>query len=135
MRFPRSRIGDLLARRGAIVLSVLVASLIVAGCSSSPPAGQASIDPSAVRLVASGVQFITKEASAPADKPFQIAFESQTSEMHDLVIAMPNADPIFRSAVFAGPTTKTFAIEPLAAGSYIYRCDVHPGMQGILTVK
>ncbi len=85
--------------------------------------------------MASGAQFITKDASAPANKPFQIAFESQTSEGHDLAIALPNADPIFRSEVFPGPTTKTFAIEPLAAGSYIYRCDVHPGMQGILTVK
>jgi len=121
--------------RAALLATVLVASVSVAGCSSSPPASQASIDPSAVRLVASGQQFVTKEASAPANQPFQIAFESQTSDGHNLAIAVPNADPIFRSEVFSGPTTKTFAIEPLAAGSYIYRCDVHPGMQGTLTVK
>ena len=116
-------------------MTVLVASLVVAGCSSSPPASQASIDPSAVRLVASALQFTTKEASAPANQPFQIAFESQTSDGHNLAIALPNADPVFRSEVFTGPTTKTFAIEPLAPGSYVYRCDVHPGMQGTLTVK
>jgi plastocyanin len=121
--------------RGALVLVLLVVALSATAACSSSAASQAPIDPNAVKIVASGLQFTTKEVSAPANKPFQIAFESQTSDGHNLAIALPNADPIFRSEVFTGPTTKTFAIEPLAAGSYIYRCDVHPGMQGTLTVQ
>jgi plastocyanin len=113
---------------------LVVALSVVAACSSSA-ASQAPIDPDAIKIVASELVFTTEEASAPANKPFKIAFESQTADPHNLAIAVTGAPPIFRSEVFTGPATRVFEIEPLAAGSYIFRCDVHPGMDGTLIVQ
>jgi plastocyanin len=33
---------------------------------------------------------------------------------------------VFRGELFPGPRTKTYKVRALAAGSYFYRCDVHP---------
>jgi plastocyanin len=115
---------------------VLLAASVAAGCSSgSAPASLASVDPNAVKLVASGQQFVTREASAPAGKPFQVAFESQTADAHNLAIAIEGSDPVYRSEVFTGPATKVFSVEALAAGTYTFRCDLHSGMTGTLTVR
>lgn len=134
MSLARLKTAELVPGRGVLVGALLVVALSVAAC-SSPAASQAPIDPNAVKIVASGLQFTTQEVSAPANKPFKIAFESQTADPHNLAIAVSGAPPIFRSEVFTGPATRQFDIEPLAAGSYIFRCDVHPGMAGTLTVK
>ena len=122
----------------AVALALLVLILTAVGCGSSggvAPASQVPIDPNAVRIVASGQQFVTKEASAPADKPFQIVFESQTSDLHNIAIGVAGSDPIFRSEVVTGPATRAFPVEPLAAGTYTFRCDLHASMIGTLTVR
>jgi plastocyanin len=131
----RLKAARLVPGRGALVLALLVAVLsVAAACSSSAPS-QAPVDPNAIKIVASGLQFTTKAVSAPANKPFKIAFESQTADPHNLAIAVSGAPPVFRSEVFTGPATRVFDIEALAAGPYIFRCDVHPGMEGTLTVQ
>ena len=135
MSVERARTAARVPRRGVLLLALLIVALsAAAGCSSSAPS-QAPVDPNAVKIVASGLQFTTKEVSAPANKPFKIAFESQTADAHNLAIAVTGAPPIFRSEVFTGPATRVFDIEALAAGSYVFRCDVHPGMAGTLTVQ
>ena len=131
-RFPRSRIGDQVARRGAVILSVLAASLIVAGCSSSRPASQASIDPNAVRLVASGAAVHHEGRLGPGQQalPDRVR-EPDRRSAQPRRSPLPDADPVFRSEVFPGPATKTFAIQPLAAGSYIYQAATSiPGCRG-----
>jgi len=34
-----------------------------------------------------------------------------------------------------GPTTKDYAVGPLAAGTYTFVCTVHPNMTGTLTAS
>ena len=124
--------------RATLAGVLLVVALSAAACGSSTSGGTtsaASIDPNAVRIVAAGQQFTTKDITAPAGKAFQIAFESQSGDPHNIAIAAPGADPAFRSEVYTGPGTKTFDVQPLTAGSYTFKCDVHPGMEGKLTVQ
>ena len=99
------------------------------------PASQGPIDPNAVKIVASGQQFTTTAVTAPAGKAFQVVFESQTSDPHNIAISLGGAEPVFRSDVFNGPGTKTYQVSALTAGTYAFKCDVHPGMSGTLTVK
>ena len=37
--------------------------------------------------------------------------------------------------IFAGPGQKTQSVPALAAGSYFFRCDVHPDMQGTIVAE
>lgn len=118
-----------------VLLSVALAS---AACSVAAVAGgpsQAQIDPNAVKIVASGQAFTTTEATAPAGKAFQLVFDSQTSDQHNIAISREGAEPEFRSDVFSGPGTKTYQVDALTTGAYAFKCDVHPGMTGTLTVK
>ena len=62
-------------------------------------------------------------------------FESQTGDPHNLAISAAGADPVVRSEVFSGPGSETIAVPALTAGTYAFKCDVHPDMTGTLTVK
>ena len=47
-----------------------------------------------------------------------------------------SADKIFVGDLFAGPATKTLTFTAPGAGSYYFRCDVHPDtMNGTFSVK
>ncbi|MDP9484101.1 MAG: cupredoxin domain-containing protein [Chloroflexota bacterium] len=118
------------------LLSVALAS---AACSVAAvavePATLGPVDPNAVKVVASGQQFTTTQVNAAAGKAFQLAFESQTSDPHNVAISRDGAEATFRSDVFSGPATRTYQVGALSAGTYTFICDVHPGMKGTLTVK
>jgi plastocyanin len=124
--------------RAALAGALLVVALAAAACSSASgaePGSPVPADPNAVRIVASGQQFTTRDASAPAGTPFQIVFESQTGDPHNIAISAAGADPVVRSEVFSGPGTETISVPALTAGTYTFKCDVHPDMSGTLTVK
>lgn len=119
-----------------VLLSVALAA---AACNVTAvvvePASQGPVDPNAVKIVASGLQFTTKDVAAPAGKSFPLVFESQTGIPHNIAISRDGAEPVFRSDVFSGPGTRTYQIDALSAGTYAFKCDVHPVMTGSLTVK
>jgi plastocyanin len=120
---------------GALIGVALAAAACNVAAVAAEPASQAPIDPNAVKIVASGQQFTTTDVVAPAGKGFQLVFESQTGDPHNVAISRDGAEPAFRSDVFNGPGTKTYQVGALAAGAYAFKCDVHPGMSGTLTVK
>lgn len=129
---------DHLAWRTAITGFMLVLAVSIGACTSTGSAGAGSpvpVDPNAVRIVASNQQFVTRDVIAPAGKPFQIAFESQTGDPHNINVAAAGAAPAFRSDVYTGPGTTTFEVQPLAAGTYKVKCDIHPGMEATLAAK
>lgn len=120
---------------GVLVGVALVAMACNVAAVATQPASQGPIDPNAVKIVASGQQFTTTAVTAPAGKAFQVAFESQTGDPHNIAISLGGAEPVFRSEVLSGPGTGTYQVGPLAAGTYAFKCDVHPGMSGTLTVQ
>jgi plastocyanin len=122
-----------------LLSSTLIAGAIVVLAACSPnPAGQtvgSSIDPDAVRIAANDLAFSTNSLSAPADEPFQIAFDNQESAPHNVAIYRDSsaAEHVFGSEPFSGPAVVTYFVPALASGSYHFRCDVHPDMAGELT--
>ncbi len=119
-----------------VLLSVALAAMACnVAAVATQPASQAPIDPNALKIVASGQQYTTTEVTAPAGKGFQLVFESQTSDPHNVAISLGGAEPVFRSDVFNGPGTRTYQLSALPAGTYGFKCDVHPAMTGTLTVK
>jgi plastocyanin len=119
----------------AIIL--LAAAVAVAGCSSSASTATAprSVDPNAITISANGLAFSTSELSIPAGRPFQIVFENHESALHNVAIYTDSSasQPVFGEEPFGGPGQEVYDVPALSAGSYFFRCDVHPEMSGTMT--
>jgi plastocyanin len=120
--------------------AVLTIALVLAACSAgsngaSDPAVGPSIDPDALTIAADDLAFSTRTLLAPADEPFQIAFDNQESAPHNVAIYGDDSatEKVFGSDPFSGPAAVTYDVPALAPGSYFFRCDVHPDMTGELT--
>jgi plastocyanin len=116
--------------------------LVLAACSSSAAAPvasgpPASVDPNAVQISAKDLKFSTAQLNAPADKAFSIVFDNQEGAPHNVAIYKDEsaAQKVFVQDPFGGPKVVTYQVGPLGAGSYFFRCDVHPEMKGTLSVK
>ena len=120
---------------------ITIAIVTLAACSacSAGSAGRTvepSIDPDALTIAADDLAFSTSTLSAPADEPFQIAFDNQESAPHNVAIYRDGSasEMIFGSEPFSGPAVVTYDVPALAPGTYFFRCDVHPDMSGELSV-
>jgi len=122
---------------GTLVVSV-VAVAIVVGCSgaSGNPTPPPSIDTDALSIAARNLAFSTAALTAPAGSPFQIAFDNQEGAPHNVSIYRDAsaAEKVLVEEPFAGPRLVVYVVPALEPGDYFFRCDVHPDMQGTLTV-
>jgi plastocyanin len=120
-------------------LLLAVAAAACSGSSSSPSASSApaSADPNAPTIVAKDIKFEQSSYQVPAAKPFTLTFDNRDGAPHNIVIAKDEGfgDKVFAGEVFSGPATKPYSVPALAAGSYFFRCEVHPEMKGTLVAK
>lgn len=88
---------------------------------------------------APGLTFDTEELTASAGQPFTVAFDNVDDAIpHNFAIYRDedHTDLIDGTEIEEGPVTQTHDFEALEAGTYYYRCDVHPTtMTGTLTVE
>jgi plastocyanin len=69
-----------------------------------------------------------------ADAAFQINYaNNDPATPHNVEIKDPAGVVVFRGEIFNGVETRTYSVEPLAAGTYQFACSVHPNMVGTLT--
>jgi len=67
--------------------------------------------------------------AAPAGKPFEIVFDNMDAGIpHNVAIYTDEGagTPLFVGEVFNGPDVVTYDVPALDAGTYFFRCDVHP---------
>lgn len=112
---------------------------------SSPTTGSAdgngaSCTPSGTALKASAqnVSFDSACMAAPAGKPFTITFDNQDpGVLHNVSIYADSsvATALFMGELISGPDTITYKVPGLKAGTYFFRCDVHPQMNGTFVVR
>jgi plastocyanin len=118
---------------------MLVIAIVAAGCSGGGGAQSpnASVGPDAVRISAKDLAFSTSTLSAPAGKPFQIAFDNQEGAPHNVAIYKDSsaAQKLFGQDPVSGPASVVYDVPALPSGTYYFRCDVHPAMHGELTVR
>ncbi len=99
--------------------------------------GGAAVEPSTV--TASNISFDTDTLSIPAGTGASLTFDNKDAGTpHNIAIYPSEADltdPLFRGEVVTGPATATYQIPPLDPGSYFFHCDVHPTMNGTVTVQ
>jgi plastocyanin len=126
-------------KRLPAALSLLGAVLLLGACSASaaPATPAPSLAPDAIQISSKNLEFSTDHLVAPADKPFQIAYDNQEGAPHNVAIYKTEAatEKIFAEAPFGGPKAIVYNVPAQPAGTYFFRCDVHPEMKGTLEVK
>jgi plastocyanin len=130
-------------KRLLATLALATVALAAAACSATnadsgtaSPAAPAPADPNAPVIVAKDMQFVTKDVTVPAGAPFQLTFENQDGAPHNVAIYTDSsaASNLFRGEIFSSGS-RVAEVPALAAGTYFFRCDVHPDMQGTITAK
>jgi len=111
--------------------------LVVAACGSGTALGldkpPASFDPNSPSLAAKDVRFDVADVDVPANTAFILVFENQESVGHNVSIY---ADATYQTRLFEGvvfsSSTRWYPVPSLAPGTYVFKCDVHPDMNGRL---
>lgn len=122
------------ASLGALGLAVLGIALTACGGSGSPAATLASFPADAARVVAQGDAFTTGSVAVPAGAPLSLVLDNRDGSPHNVTILAnePGGKSPFVGEVFSGPSARLYTIPALPAGTYQFRCDVHPGMTGTI---
>jgi len=86
-------------------------------------------------LAAQNVTFDRTTLTAPADRPFTVAFDNRDQVPHNLEIRDPAGKSLFLGTFVTGPKIVVYNLPSLPAGQYPFLCTIHPAMTGTLTVK
>jgi len=116
----------------ACAMVLLVAACSGSSVSSGPPP---SAPPGGAVIVAHDLAFDRTRLDARAGTGFQLVFENRDGAPHNVTILDGQGGSAFVGETFGGPGSRTYAIPPLAAGAYRFRCDVHTDMTGTLVAS
>ncbi|MFN8630101.1 MAG: cupredoxin domain-containing protein [Chloroflexota bacterium] len=135
----------------ATVVAVVAIAVIAIGATSKvvpdapaasatiPPvpssAYEATLPPADVTVGAFNVTFTQSTLTAPAGRPFTVAFDNRDNVPHNLEVRDAAGKSLFVGDIITGPKVIVYTVPALAAGQYPFVCTVHPGMIGTLTVK
>ena len=106
---------------------------------AAAPSG-AACSPAGTSLTVSAqnTAFDTRCLAAPANTAFTIAFTNKDALPHNVAI-YTNASAstaLFKGSLLNAPGSVTYDVKALPAGTYVFRCDVHPAqMTGVFVVK
>jgi plastocyanin len=118
-------------------IAQLLLALVLVGCSSTATAPP-SVPADAITLSTSNLTFSTSELSVPADRPFTIVLDILESAAHDVTIYRDDSwsSLVYKADARTGPGTFVFNVPALAAGTYAFRCEIHPTtMIGVVTAR
>jgi plastocyanin len=113
------------------------------GGSGAPPAGGGASTPAPtptpaadVLVQAKNIAFVQSSWTAPAGKPFTIAFDNQDPNTpHNIALKNAAGEIVFQGATFNGVETQIYDVPALPAGKYTFLCTVHPTMTGNATLE
>ena len=81
-------------------------------------------------IAASGLVFDVTELVGPADEATTLEFDNQDAGIPHNVSIIDAGTPLFTGEIFNGPAAMVYDLPPIPAGTYDFRCDVHPNMAG-----
>lgn len=127
-------------KRIALALATGALALGLAACSSASaeqpaPSGPVPDSSADVVVAARDIRFDTSELSAPAGTAFTLELDNHDAAPHNVAILGADGKTVFSGEIFGGDASRTYDVPALTAGTYEFRCDVHPEMTGTLTVQ
>lgn len=127
---------DRAPRHSLAPLALLFAALVVAACGGSAgglglEAAPASLDPDSPLLIASNGRFDVADVDVPANAAFTLVFENRDTDGHNVSIYADGSysTRLFQGVVFSS-STRWYPVPSLAPGTYVFKCDLHPDMNG-----
>lgn len=137
---PQVRLSTLAAMVGATAGVAMIAGGIALAVVAGTEEGGEGPEPGAVvEVAAANLAFEPTTLSVPAGEPFTIAFANQDADVQHNVDIFDNQEfsgtALFEGELVTGVVTIEYAVEPLEAGTYFFRCVVHPTMTGELTAE
>lgn len=122
-----------------LLIPIMAIAFLLANNESTPaaPEGGGGGESGAVTLTAANVQFDTDQLSWPAGEETAVEFHNEDTAPHNLAIYTDDSasEDLFAGQIIDGGGSTTYQIDPLEAGEYYFQCDVHPSMNGTLTVE
>jgi len=102
---------------------------------SSTPSGPAATG-AVLHISARNIAFDTDHLETPAGQAFVLDFDNNDPGIpHNVEIKDASGTSLFKGQIITGPATISYQVPALAAGSYMFVCDVHPNMTGTLTAR
>ena len=87
-------------------------------------------------ISAAGTQFDTDHLELPGGET-ELEFVNEDSVQHNVSIYEDDSasNALFEGQIIPGGQNISYSIPPLEKGEYYFQCDVHPGMNGDVTVE
>lgn len=128
-----------------IVIGIVLAQLNLGGeehAVAEEAGGQAAAEEegggSGLNIAAQNLQFSSDVITLPAGEASQLAFanEDAGSIQHNVAIyEEEGGGDLFVGDVIPGGQSTTYDIPALEKGEFFFQCDLHPGMNGTVTVE
>lgn len=112
-----------------------------AGAEAEAPAEGEGGEGGGLTVVAANIAFESDTLALKAGAANEVTLDNQDSAEHNISIyASPEdgtslTDPLFEGDIIPGGESITYAIEGLEAGEAYFQCDVHPNMNGTVTIE
>ncbi len=123
-----------------LVIGVVIASLGLGHGDSAGEAEHAEAAPAAAEgtaVSAANVAFSTDTIELQAKTEETIPFTNDDSAEHNISIYEDDSaqKDLFKGEIIPGGQQTTYTVPALPKGEYYFQCDVHPGMNGTVTVQ
>lgn len=102
---------------------------------SGAPSGQPGSSPTSVSLSAKDIKFSTAELDVKAGSALTLTFDNPDVAPHNVSIFAADGSKVFGGDIIDGGKSIVYAVPALAAGTYAFKCDLHPDMKGDLVAK
>ena len=120
---------------------MLFGAAFVAACGGSGGSSDSGPEPTpatSLSLKANNVKFDKKSLAAPAATQVSLAFDNEDGGVQhnfSLYEDKNGKKPVFKSDLFSGKKSVNYTFTVPTAGTYYFRCDAHPDMNGTFYAK
>jgi plastocyanin len=121
-------------KRLVATLALSAVALIAAACSSgaaptpvAPPSGEPS---DTVTITANSMRFDTATLDFKAATAIALTFQNPDSVPHNVAIYGADGSKVFGGDMIDAGKSIVYQVPALTAGTYSFKCDLHPDMKG-----